>query len=175
MSSSQRVVSALFAVLIAAVGAAFLVRDAGTTPIFALIVVGLIAAGAVYYAASGAAGGENVAGIAEAIRKATEGQRARTPEGASPEIARLYAAIDEIAEAHDTSADERKKLGDERKKLAARVEATEGLHHSLEDVVRRLRDGIGSQLGSVDETARVARELANSIREVSQHAETLAS
>jgi methyl-accepting chemotaxis protein len=174
MSTSQRVVSALFAVLIAAVGAAFLVRDAGTTPIFALIVVGLIAAGAVYYASAGA-GGENVSVVADAIRKAAEGQRVRTPEGASPDLARLYAALDEIVDAHDSGTEERKKLAEERKKLATRVEATEGLHHALQDVVRRLRDGIGSQLGSVDETARVARELAASIREVSQHAETLAS
>jgi len=45
----------------------------------------------------------------------------------------------------------------------------------IDDSVRRLKDGVTGHLGSVDETSRLARDLASSIKDVSTHAETLAS
>src|SRR5689334_1346724 len=45
----------------------------------------------------------------------------------------------------------------------------------IDDSVRRLKDGVTGHLGSVDETSRLARDLAASIKDVSTHAETLAS
>jgi methyl-accepting chemotaxis protein len=45
----------------------------------------------------------------------------------------------------------------------------------IDDPVRRLKEGVTGQLGSVDDTSRLARDLAASIKDVSTHAETLAS
>src|SRR5438128_2081271 len=45
----------------------------------------------------------------------------------------------------------------------------------IDDSVRRLKEGVTGHLGSVDETSRLARDLATSIKDISTHAETLAS
>src|SRR5689334_15736275 len=45
----------------------------------------------------------------------------------------------------------------------------------IDDSVRRLNEGVTGHLGSVDETSKLARDLASSIKDVSTHAETLAS
>ncbi|HEX4514039.1 MAG TPA: methyl-accepting chemotaxis protein [Polyangiaceae bacterium] len=45
----------------------------------------------------------------------------------------------------------------------------------IDDSVRRLKEGVNGHLGSVDETSKLARDLATSIKDVSTHAETLAS
>lgn len=153
---STRVMGSLLAIVVLAFGAAFLVRDAGNIAIIAVIAVGVVGAIGVFYASQGA-GGENVDGLLVAIRRAREGQAPRAPEGAGPELVRMYEALAEVADD------------------APKLTAGDKLRHELGDSVRRLRDGVGSQLGSVDETSRLARDLASSIRDVSTHAETLAS
>ena len=51
----------------------------------------------------------------------------------------------------------------------------EGLRRELGDASRRVRDGVGSQTTTVEDTMRVARELAVSIKDSAIHADTLAS
>ena len=57
----------------------------------------------------------------------------------------------------------------------ANGEGSEELRREIGDSTKRARDGVKSQLTTVDETARLARDLATSIRDSSTHAETLAS
>ncbi len=153
---SSRVMSGVAVVVIFAILGAYLVKDAGTTPIFVIIGVGVLAALTVYFASQGG-GGEAVVGLAAAVKKAHEGTAPRLPEGASEEMARVYEVLAEVA-------------GD-----APRLAAGDKLHHEIGDVTRRLQEGVGAQLTGVDETTRLARDLATSIHDVSTHAETLAS
>ncbi|HEY1958577.1 MAG TPA: methyl-accepting chemotaxis protein [Polyangiaceae bacterium] len=54
-------------------------------------------------------------------------------------------------------------------------EASDELRRNLGDASRKVRDGVGSQTTTIEDTMRVARELSISIKDSAAHADTLAS
>ncbi len=167
MSLSGKQLGGVFAVLVIALAGAFLVKDAGSTPILAVMAVGVVAAGAVVYFGGGAAA-ESLDPIAEAVRRAAAGETPKAPQGASQEVLRVFEELEGLARAR------RKEDGD-LQLLRDRAEASEGADRTLGDVAKRLRDGVSAQLQSIEVTSRLMRELAGAIHEVAANVESLTS
>jgi methyl-accepting chemotaxis protein len=113
----------------------------------------------------GGAGGANVAGLADAVRRAASGDRVSAPEGATGDLARVY---DELA----SLADKRRAEG---RDLTKRREELETSERALEEATRRLLEGAAMQLGSAEDTARHIKTLTNGLKEIAQHVEALTS
>ena len=75
---------------------------------------------------------------------------------------------DELAQ----MADRAKKQESEIAAKAADLHATEA---TLEEVARRLNDGVSMQLSATDDTTKLIKEMTTAIREIAQHVETLTS
>ena len=86
MSLNSKQLGAVFAVLVLALVGAFVVKDAGTTPMFAVMAVGVVSAGIVAF---GGGGGIAIVGLSDAIRRAAAGDRVKSPPDATGELARV--------------------------------------------------------------------------------------
>jgi methyl-accepting chemotaxis protein len=131
-----------------------------------IILVALAAAVAV--AVSGGGGGGSTAGLdalGDAVRRAGSGERPSPPMGAAPEIVRVF---DELA----AMADRMRRQEAEHATKQADLQTTE---RSLEEVTRRLNEGVSMQLGATDETTKLIKDMTSAIREIAQHVETLTS
>lgn len=160
MTLSSKQLLGIVAVIAAGVGAMYLAQAAGPY----VITVAIIGAAAVVFAGMGG-GGANVAGLADAARKAAAGERVATPTDATGELARIYDELAALSEA-------RKK---EKAALTQRREEVDELERTLEESARRLSDAVSTQLTATDETSRLIRELTGAVREIAQNIEALTS
>ena len=149
------------------VSALFLVaHDAGINPGIAAITALAVGAAAVLY--SGASAPVDAAlfeKITEAVRHAASGDRPTVPARATPGVARFYEELQRVA------SEVAERLEHERGAEQHTREAVE----ALDDLVRRLGEGVGVQLAASEETARSIKEMTNSLRDIAQHVEVLAS
>jgi methyl-accepting chemotaxis protein len=129
---------------------------------FAVMAVGVVAAGIVAF---GGGGGTPIVGLADAVRRASAGDRVQSPPDATPELARVYEELSTLSEARKA----------EQAEGEARAHALKGTDKTLDDVAQKLRDGMSAQAVGIDETSRLVRELANALRDVSTHVESLTS
>src|ERR1700733_8019247 len=159
-SPSPKQLLGTLALVVAAILGANLFKDAS----LAIWGVAVIGGCAVWFAGAGASG-ESLSGLAEAARNASNGQRTSAPEGASGEALRLFDELGRLAE-------RRKEELAEIEEKNANVQLSE---RSLDDVARRLSDGVLTQIGAAEETAKLILDLTTAIREIAQHVETLAS
>ena len=163
MSLNSKQLGSVFAVLAIALVGAFIVKDAGTNPMFAVMAVGVVAAGIV--ALSGGGGGAEITGLSDAIRRAAAGDRIKSPPEATGELARVYDELVSLSEARKT----------EQAELEARATTLKGTDKALDEVAQKLRDGMSAQAVGIDETSRLVRDLAAALRDVSTHVESLTS
>jgi methyl-accepting chemotaxis protein len=126
------------------------------------IFVAIVGAAAVLFAGGGG-GGAQVTGLADAVRKAAVGERPSAPAGASPEVARVYEELAAFAERRT------KETTDQSKKTRELDEA----EHTLEDVARKLSEGVSLQISASDETTKLIRGMTMQISEIAQHVEAL--
>ncbi|HEX7601674.1 MAG TPA: methyl-accepting chemotaxis protein [Polyangiaceae bacterium] len=164
MSLNSKQLGAIFAVLAVALVGAFIVKDAGTTPMFAVMAVGVVAAGMVAMSGGGG-GGADIVGLSDAIRRAAVGDRVKSPPEATGELARVYDELVSLSEARKT----------EQAELEARAAALKGTDKNLDEIAQKLREGMSAQAVGIDETSRLVRELAAALRDVSTHVESLTS
>jgi methyl-accepting chemotaxis protein len=156
MNSKQ--VGPIFGVIALALVGAFLVRDAGSTPMLVVMAVGIAAAFVVVYFGSAGGGGVSVSGLAEAVRRAAEGDETRAPEGTPPELLRVY---------------------DELGKLAESVRKSDKSHEVLDAAVAtvadQLKGEVEKQLASVNATSKLVRDLTTALKDVGSNVESLAT
>jgi methyl-accepting chemotaxis protein len=148
------------ALLFVAILGSYLYKDEMLV-IWAVAAVGVVA----LMVAGGAAAAESLGDLADAVRRAANGERVSAPADAPQQLQRVF--------------DELTRLAERRKKDQAEVEAkradAEESEEALDDVTSRLSDGVSAQIAAGEETAKLIKELTSAIREIAQHVETLAS
>ena len=92
--------------------------------------------------------------VADAARRAAQGDRVPAPAGATPEVQRIYDELASLADAR------KRELAD----ASTKQMDVDQYERALEEAVRRLTEGVQTQLGAADETSRLIRELAGAIR-----------
>ena len=142
--------------------AVFLVKDAGAYAGIVGVVGGAVG---VLYAASGVSAGPSVDALADAVRQAARGEAPSIPQGTPDTTRRLYLELIRFAESL-----EQEKQTERRASLETR-EAVQ----TLDDLLRRLGDGVGTQLSASEETARSIKDMTSALRDIAQHVEVLAS
>jgi methyl-accepting chemotaxis protein len=152
--------------MVAAAGILIAAKDSGSFATYFMVlgVLGVLAA-AVYGFGGTSAGGPSLEGMVDAIRRAAEGEKPTVPAGAAGQLARVY---DELTRFADTVAEQKEH------DLKAEQYTREAVE-SLDELVRKLGEGVSAQLASSDETARSIKEMTNSLRDIAQHVEVLAS
>ena len=111
------------------------------------------------------AGGVPVATVVDGVRQAASGQRPTLPPGASPDLARVY---DELSQLADVRARESTEHGTRDAELTA-------AEHALEEVARRMLEGVSTQVSAAEDTSRLVRDMTSAIREIATHVEQLTS
>ncbi|HKQ70851.1 MAG TPA: methyl-accepting chemotaxis protein [Polyangiaceae bacterium] len=120
----------------------------------------------VIVAASGAGpGGPSSEALVDAVRRASRGEAPAVPSGAAGPSLKLY---EELARFADSIAEERT-IG--KRASAETQEAVE----ALDIVLRKLGDGVGTQLSASEETARSIKDMTSALRDIAQHVEVLAA
>ena len=107
----------------------------------------------------------DLADLVEAAMRAGAGERVRAPSTASPEAARVYGELAELAE---RLAEAEK---NEKARRAELVQATA----ALEDAFPRLSDGVATVLGSSEQATGHIREMTTALANIAQSIESLAS
>ncbi|HLV65338.1 MAG TPA: methyl-accepting chemotaxis protein [Polyangiaceae bacterium] len=107
---------------------------------------------------------EALTALSGAVERVLDGKRPDPPANASPALLRVYEALRLV---HATHAE-----------LHANVGETSGrLEEALRDAgsaLRQLSEGIATQVGAAEETARFIKEMTSSHREIATHVEMLA-
>ncbi len=106
-----------------------------------------------------------LADLVEAAMRASEGERVRPPNTASPEASRVYGEISALADRITQTEAREKARRNEISQAAA----------AIEDSVPRLADGLGSVLQSVEQATQHIREMTTALSNISQSIESLAS
>lgn len=143
--------------LVAAIGIS---REAG--PYSAI--VGFAGLVGVLYAGVGGSS-SNLGGLADAARRASQGERPAAPSDATGDALRVYDELGRFAEVLRVTRDaEKKREADVRDALAA-----------LDELLHKLSEGIATQLSAAEDTTRSIKDMASSLKEIAQHVETLAT
>jgi methyl-accepting chemotaxis protein len=159
-SPSPKQLLGIVALFAAALLGAYFFKD-GIPVILGIAAVG---AGAVYWGGGGVAP-QSLSGLDEAVRRAASGERVGAPTGATGDVLRVF--------------DELGRLAEKRKRELAEVESktadAKESERVLEEITRRLAEGVSTQVGAAEETTKLIKELTTAVREIAQHVETLAS
>jgi methyl-accepting chemotaxis protein len=126
--------------------------------------VALVGAGALLFTGGGAPA-QSLALLDEAIQRAARGERVRTPPSASGEVLHVFEELGRWADQR------RKELAEDEAKEATAKESA----RALDEAMRRLNEGVSTQVGAAEETTKLIKELTTAVREIAQHVETLAS
>jgi len=159
MTFSLKQVYGALAVMVAALAAAALFKDAAV-PLVGLGVIALIAIGT-----SGGGAAAPVTGLVDALRAASAGDRVDAPPQATGELARFYDELQSFAQ----------KRRKETSAFDDRDNELRETSRAIDEVSRKLSDGISTSLGAADETSRLIKEMAGAIREIATHVEQLTS
>ncbi len=124
--------------------------------------VGIVSAVVMLMFGDGSSTGTALA-IADAAKRAVKGERVSPPDGASPELARIYQELANIA-------DEQKKASTNETTRRADVDRGAEL---LDETTRRLNEGVTTTASAAEETARLLKDMATAIRDVAAHVEAL--
>jgi methyl-accepting chemotaxis protein len=148
---NSRQLLALLIVAVGAFGAYTFTKDAAQ-------LVGIVAvAGVLAVVFSSAAGPqEDVSSVSDGLRRARRGERPSAPMGASPNLARVF--------------DELSRFGEDEEK---RQREAKDAQAEIENVSRKLVEGVQAQVSAAEETARLVKELASAMRTFSTSVESL--
>jgi methyl-accepting chemotaxis protein len=155
-ATSKQLIGALIVFVAAALGAIYM-KDA-MVPILGIGIVGAVAVIMV-------GGGSSFEGLADAVRRSTKGDRPQAPANASGEVLRFFDELGALADHRKT----------ERTTLAAREKDVAEAERALEEITKKLSEGVTTQLGAAEETSKQIKEMARAIRDIALHMETLTS
>jgi len=162
MQLTARHMVALLIVCGSLVLAVFLAKDFGPYAGIVGVAGGIVG---VLYASSGPPAGLSIEALADAVRRAARGEPLPAPAGASGPTLRIHEELNRFA---DAVANERET---ERRAAAEIGDAVQ----VLDDLMKRLGDGVGTQLSASEETARSIKDMTSALRDIAQHVEVLAS
>lgn len=161
---SQKQILAVVAVL--AVAAIVIARD--TSLWMYAVLLGGVGASGIAFSGSAGAGGLNpivLESIRGAARRAAEGERSDPPADAPPAV---YGVYEDIARA----AERVRVLETNAEHSRTDIEdSADGLGGSL----RRLTDGVATQINLSEQAARHIKDMTSALREIAQHVEVLAA
>lgn len=100
---------------------------------------------------------QDVGAVIDGVRRARRGERPIVPAGATPEVGRLFDELSRIAD-------------DEEKRVRIQKES----HEELENLARRLQEGIATQLVAADDTSRLIKDIAVAVQHFAQSVDALA-
>jgi methyl-accepting chemotaxis protein len=161
--SSKQVGSIALVIGLGVIG--MMVVNAGMPTLAGPLIILVALAGAAALLLNGGGGASGLDGVADAVRRAAAGERPSPPANATGDIARIYEELAQMAERA-----RRAESGVEAKQ--AELQVTE---QSLEDVAKRLNEGVSMQLSATDETTKLIKDMTTAVREIAQHVETLTS
>ncbi len=163
MTLTSRHLIAIVAVLASLLIGYFVSKEVGPS---GFIITGFVGgAFGVLYAGAGAPAGPATDGLIDAIRRTAKGDPPAMPAGATPDTARVY---EELARIAATIADEERKDKQLQSETRETVETFDGL-------LKKLGEGVGTQLSASEEAARSIKEMTTALRDIAQHVEVLAS
>ncbi|WP_394823466.1 methyl-accepting chemotaxis protein [Pendulispora albinea] len=110
-------------------------------------------------------GTEHLGPLGDAIRQVAGGQRPVLPARATPELARIYDELTKVVEARS------RELTEHNARDTDLAEA----ERALDEVGRRLVEGVSLQVSAAEETSKLIREMTSAIREMAAHVEQLTS
>jgi methyl-accepting chemotaxis protein len=142
--------------------AVFLAKDYGAMAGIAGVAGGIAG---VVIAASTPSGGMSADVLADLVRRSARGEVVPVQPGASPAMVRIN---DELNRFADVVANERATT-----KRAA-IEIGDAVQ-VLDELLKRLGEGVGTQLSASEETARSIKDMTSALRDIAQHVEVLAS
>jgi len=142
--------------------AVFLAKDFGQVAVLVGAIGGVIG---VIYAGSGTSAGPQFDVLVEAVRKATLGEPPLPPTGTTGPALQVFEELRRFA---DTVARDR----ETEKQASAETRAAVDV---LDDLMKRLGDGVGTQLSASEETARSIKDMTSALRDIAQHVEVLAA
>jgi methyl-accepting chemotaxis protein len=135
----------------------------------AMLGVGLAALAGIGAVTFGGGGGgvprEALTRLRSAARKMADGKLPEVPAGASPEVAEVYEALVEVAEAHAEALS-----GGGRD-----VAMIDAASQELMSTVRSLTEGVAIQMQASEETSRYIREITDAMQAIGQHVDVLAT
>lgn len=153
MILNQKIVFAL----LLAVAAVFVVGFVPANFSQLAVAIGCVAAlGAVFLAGGSGGGGADVGPLSDAIRRARNGERSSPPTGASPEVVRIF--------------DELGRMAEDEERRQRTVEDAQG---ELEQLAKKLQEGLGTQVAASDDMSRLVKDIAGTMREFATSVETL--
>ena len=142
------------ALLLLAVGVGILFYVPAQTYAIAVAIVG---AAALLFAGGGAPA--QLGGVTDAIRRAASGERPPAPAGATGELARTYEELAALAD----------RRARETADHAKRSRELDDAEHTLEDVTRRLSEGVTMQVTASEETTKLIRGMTSQVHDIAQH------
>jgi methyl-accepting chemotaxis protein len=158
---SQRQMLGLLIVVAATIGLGLVER-----PFLAYaLALGAVAVVALLYGGGGAGQDEALRELHDALRRTLDGKRAEAPQGAPPELRRVYESLGEV---HDA-------MQEMQQREVERAELAEEASQSISVSLRSLTEGVATQIDASEETARFIKEMTASLREIAQHVEVLAA
>ncbi len=142
--------------------AVFLAKDYPSYASMAGVVGGIFG---VLYAGTGSTAGPANDALIEAIRRASRGDAPAAPPGASGAALKMYEELARVSDemrVHETR--EKQTVADTREAVQA-----------LDELLKKLGDGVTTQLSASEETARSIKDMTSALRDIAQHVEVLAS
>src|SRR5579859_6072810 len=162
MQLTPRHLVALLIVVGSLLLAVFLAKDYGSYAGIVGVIGGIFG---VLYAGMGAPSGAANDAVIDAIRRAGRGEAPVAPPGAPNTVLKMHEELGKVADelrAHE--ARERQTVADTREAVQA-----------LDELLKKLGDGVTTQLSASEETARSIKDMTSALRDIAQHVEVLAS
>ncbi len=125
----------------------------------------LVGVGAIAYAGGGGSSRATFDRLHASARQLLEGQRPNVPAGVTPEVARVYEVLGEVADVHSQA-------------INSNNRSREALAHaaqSLTDALRQLSQGVTTQVNAGEDVAKYVRETTEALRAIGQNVEVLAT
>src|SRR5258706_1619495 len=164
MQLTSRHLIALLFVIGSLLLALFLVKmDAGASYAGIVGVAGGIVG--VLYAGMGGGGGMSNETLIDAVRRAQHGEIPRPPQGTSGTLLKVYEELSAVAEAVTMHEEHQKQTASETREAV----------QALDELFKKLGDGVTTQLSASEETARSIKDMTSALRDIAQHVEVLAS
>jgi methyl-accepting chemotaxis protein len=162
MTLTSRHVVALLVVCASVLAGVVLQKDLGNV---AGIIAVVGAAVAVLYAGSGGPSGAATDGLVDAIRRSARGDAPAVPAGVTGPTALVYEELTRVASNVSEEVRREKQLESDTRETV----------DTLDGLLRKLGEGVGTQLSASEETARSIKEMTSALRDIAQHVEVLAS
>jgi methyl-accepting chemotaxis protein len=161
MKLSQRQIAAILLVF----GVTAVIAVLALSPMVTAFAVGFAGLVAVFLAAEGSAGRNELPGqVRDALGRVRDGKRPIAPKDADVATVALFDDLSDLAEAMLDA-----------KKGSKGADAANEFTRTMQDALKMLSEGVAQQLEATDDAQKHMRDLSSSIREISMNIDTLSA